>query len=405
MVNENINNEDTNDSMCPNLQTLDALVETFERTYDWSLVIRIGDMYAKGCYPSYAPDDESALKIYKMASKSPDRLVSSEALYKYTDLRLNPLSPEDRKGRPFPRQTSDRLIESGKKRLRTIPLSHFMKGKSKYIPSPRSVVTRGPEVNNVVIIEDAPLGNVPLGNVPLGANTVRHNYTLDTQNVHDHGVSASVRENIKSVISELGTDNTYDRQEVIESVMNVLRETGLKEKELNRAFRVIVSLVPDMINSIGCSQMDVLNATFKKIQKVKDPNIKKNLFESLGKNLASGIERNNVVCSTGKIGRIITTLEGVDHGDLGIDGPKLQKAVPIEVVRTEISALASKVRTDVLSECSDKQVSDYNMNSSTVLSNKMNSRFRGDVKKIYVDGLHLSEKVLDPIVDMYASAF
>ena len=108
----------------------------------------------------------------------------------------------------------------------------------------------------------------------------------------------------------------------------------------------------------------------------------------------------------GKIGRIITTLEGVESKELGDEGStKIQKSVPIGVIRNEISTLASKIRNDVLSESSEKDVTDYNNLPNSKLSDVMNNRFRGEVKRIYVDELHLSEKVLNPIIDTYSSVF
>ena len=156
---------------------------------------------------------------------------------------------------------------------------------------------------------------------------------------------------------------------------------------------MLVSLVPDRIESIGCSQLDVLNATKDKIDGVKDGSVKRNLFETLGKNLASGIERDHVVCSTGKIARIVSTLEGTSI--------LKNKAVPIEVVRREIGQLASKIRRDVLSEVSQQQVDDYNSSALSGLSITMRERFEHEVDSVYANGMGLSHKVLRPIIAMY----
>ena len=394
---------------CSEIHKLDTLVENFERTHDWSIPIRVGDMYARGCYPKYSPDDASALKIYTAVSKCPDPEVAAEALSRCVDLRTNPVPEADRKGTSFPGETCDRVVSHIDDFLRKVPLSQYLR-RRKSLDSinsqTRTTSSRGPEFSHV---EPTTL----LGNLDDEPNIIEnpgHNnvYKLDTQNVHDHGVSASVRENIKSVVGELegnGSSVAYDRQEVIEEVMKELRDTGMGEEDMGDAFRVVVSLVPDKISSVGCSQMDVLHATLTKIKKVPDPVIRNNLMESLGKNLASGIERGHVVCSTGKIGRIITTLEGVDSASLGSPENQLQKSVPIDVVRNEISALASKVRGDVLSKYSEQQVSDYEKSSDSRLSHEMNTKFREQVQETYVTGLHLSEKVLGPIIETYASVF
>ena len=98
--------------------------------------------------------------------------------------------------------------------------------------------------------------------------------------VHSHSVSAAIRENIKSIVAEQGPKKPYDRVKLIDDVMAKLRTTGMKKKDEEKAFRVLVSLVPDKISSIGCSQIDVLNATVNKINSVKDEKVRNNLQES-----------------------------------------------------------------------------------------------------------------------------
>lgn len=216
----------------------------------------------------------------------------------------------------------------------------------------------------------------------------------DSQNVHDHSISQTTRQNAAQIVEE-GAD--YDSIELVDCIMDRLRESKLSDKEIADAFRVLVSLVTDKIESIGCSQLDVLNAVMNKIDGVKDGVVKKNLFETLGKNLASGVEREHVVCSTGKIARIVSTLEGT--------GLVKNKAVPIEVVRREIGQLASKVRDDVLQEASAEDVDVYNTGGPSNLSVKMKKGFRDEIESVYVEGIGLSPKVLEPMVAIYAKEF
>lgn len=356
---------------CPEIQRLDALVDFFETTRDWGVLVEVGDMYARGCFPFYCADPSTAIKVYAVASRCPDAIVSTRAMSRYSDTRTNPISSSlDSLGRPFPAATALRLVESADYQIKRAPFRVFTKNRRPPVPEPVAVVA-----DTVV----APKRLV-----------------LDKQNVHDHAVSTAIKQNVKQIVE--GVDEEYDRVELIDSVMDELRGTNqLSDQKMCDAFRVLVSLVPDKIESVGCSQIDVLNATIKKINGVKQSCLRSNLYETLGKNLASGVERGLVVCSTGKIGRIISTLEGTDL--------VAQKAVPIEVVRNEIATLASKVRDDVLSEVSKTDVECYNSSSVHTLSSKMRSRFEELVKTTYVDGLGLSSKVLDPVVKMYSSEF
>ena len=227
-------------------------------------------------------------------------------------------------------------------------------------------------------------------------------FQLDPQNVHQHSVSTILRSNAKALIKE-GDGTPYDRVELIDEVMAKLRTIGITKQDEKKSFRVLVSLVPDMVSSIGGSQLDILDATFNKIKNIEDEEVKKNLFESLGKNLASGVERGNIVCSTGKIARIISTFEGVEPDVLG--STNLKKAIPMDTVRIEIGNLASKIRNDVMGEASEKERTDYNISDTSKLTNIMKDRFKNEVQKTYIDGLKLNKKIIDPISDLYGSAF
>lgn len=350
---------------CPEILNLESLVNFFERTRNWAVLVEVGNAYARGCYPFYGADPSTALQIYQLASRCPDRVVAAQALSRYADTRLHPISIKDRCGQPFPAEVARRLVRHAEYHIQRCPQT-INRTRRQPTPTPTPAL------------------------IPQVAANVVDPLALDKQNVHDHSISQTTRRNAKDIVVE-GAE--YDRLELLDSVMDELRKSKLKEKTLGDAFRVLVSLVPDRIESIGCSQLDVLNATKDKIDGVKDGSVKRNLFETLGKNLASGIERDHVVCSTGKIARIVSTLEGTSI--------LKNKAVPIEVVRREIGQLASKIRNDVLSEVSQQQVDDYNSSALSGLSITMRERFEHEVDFIYIDGMGLSQKVLQPIIAMY----
>lgn len=353
---------------CPEIQKLKSLVSLFERTQNWALLVEIGDMYAHGCFPFYGTDAHTGCSIYQLASRCPDLLVAARAMSRFVDTRLHPISPKDSVGKPFPIGPAKTLLLHAEYYIERCPRTF---NRARRQPTPRPPVV-APERTTV-----------PVATLP-----------TDKQNVHDHAIAQTTKNNVKDIVVDRGD---YDRVELIDDVMSALRTTKLCEKVLADAFRVLVSLVPDKVESIGCSQIDVLNATKSRIEEVEDKHVKKNLVETLGKNLASGIERGHVVCSTGKIARIVATLEGTDLVK--------NKAVPIEVVRREIASLASKVRDDVLSNVSREDVVAYNTSSLSHLSAKMRARFEREVDAVYVAGLGLSPKVLAPIKALYSAEF
>lgn len=364
-LHEHVCEEEKREEDCSHIKKLDALVSCFETTKNWGTLVEVGDMYARGCFPLYRADPSTAAKIYATAARCPDALVSTRALSRYRDTRTNPItSAADSVGRRYPQSAAVVLVESADHHIRRAPFHSWTRTRIK--PRPAAPKRRA---------------------TPL---------KFDSQNVHDHGVSRSIRQNVRQIVE--GTRQDYDSAFLIDSVMHELRESReLPREMLADAFRVLVSLVPDKIESIGCSQLDVLNAVKQKIDGVEDKCLKSNLFETLGKNLSSGVERGSVVCSTGKIGRIVSTLEGTDL--------VANKAVPIEIIRNEIGTLASKIRDEVLSEVSKTEVDAYNSSTAHTLSSRMKSRLEARVTSTYVDGLGLSHKVLEPLVSAYSSEF
>jgi hypothetical protein len=414
--------EDIVENVCPDLQRLQSLINKFEQNNDWAELVLIGDMYAKGSFPVYSPDENTALRIYSIVSKCPDALISSSAMSKYIDTRMNPLSLEDRMGIPFPKDISLSLIKSAEDRIKRVPLSEFMGSSSRIIKSNtenRRLINRTHQERTIRHTNPVVLGTPILGpnhpialeldqivprDIPVNIDQVpRQQFQLDVQNVHDHAVNASVTNNIRSLIAENGNTATYDRVELIEEVMGKVKEARLSKQNEKKAYRVLVTLVPDMISSIGCSQIDVLYAVFNKIKSIDDKNVRKNLFESLAKNLSSGVERGHVVCSSGRIGRLITTLDGIDQVHLG--STAIQKAVSMDTVRNEIGILASKIREDVIRESSNEERDNYELSDTSRLTTVMKDRFNREVKKTYIDGLKLQSEIIAPISELYGSAF
>ena len=373
---------DSQPTECTEIAKLNSLVQFFERSRRWAVLVEVGDMYARGCFPFYGTDPSTACRVYRVASRCPDRLVAAVAMSRLSDARLNPISPRDSAGPPLPPRFASKILRHAEYHIQRCPPS-FQRVRPQ--PPARQSPTQSPRPSP------------PRPSPPRPSPVV----ALDKQNVHDHAVSRQTKRNAKEILRSLGEKNS-DHVELIDSVMSELRAVGrLSEEDLAAAFRVLVSLVPDKIESIGSrSQLDVLCAVRAKLDQVEDSVLKKNLFETLGKNLASGIENGLVVCSTGKIARIVSTLEGTDFLE--------HKAVPIDTVRREIGTLSSKIRSDVLADLSPAEVDDYNSSPPgpvSPASSRMRERLEEEVDKTYVRELGLSSQVLQPIVAMYSREF
>lgn len=373
-------NTDRTQKQCPELKRLESLVNFFQETTDWAVLVEVGDMYHRGCFPFYGTAPETALTIYQMASRCPDRVVAARALSFFANTRTNPVSHRDSAGQPFPPEIATRLLGIAEHQIRTTPFDQFNNQLRvrQLKPVPSAVPVAAPKAQKAPVV--APL-------------------VLEKQNVHDHAVSQTTKKNVKHIVAADGGVGVFDRVELIDSVISELKEVkNFSDTKLGDSFRVLASLVPDKIESMGCSQLDVLNATFRKIRSVENQSLRANLIETLGNNLASGIEHDHVVCSTGKIARIVSTLEGTDLVE--------NKSVPIEVIRREIGTLAFIVRADVLSEVADSDRNAYNSCTTVhALSDQMKERFRAQAHETYVVGLGLSPKVLWPLLEVYITEF
>ena len=113
--------------------------------------------------------------------------------------------------------------------------------------------------------------------------------------------------------------------------------------------------------------------------------------------LASAIEKNLPVCLTGKISRIQGVLDGQEDVTSALG---LRVAMPMWVVRQELSALASKVRAEA--EAASDSVADGGTDED---GDGGEAEFRRRAFAEYVEKLGLSEKVLAPVVDEYAQGF
>jgi len=403
---------------------------------DWEILVRMGDIYGRGVYPFLQPDDKTALLMYTTGSKSPDANVVDLSVSRYFDLRQNPVDSHDREGDTMRIEYAHDVCRAANEYIRTIPVEVFESRKptlklAMIPPPPRTGPTRffsGPltsEETRPRIIARVPpptVERVPTENNRGLINRMRAQRGRDRavvenvdeltggkQNTHDHGVTSATKTNIarlKKEFESLGLK--FDSNDVvIENAMKIfrrVRERSRTDEKVNftadnlaDCHNVVTSLVPDEYAGTGVSQTNILGLVLWKIGTL-DPDIREGVEETLGKRVASGIERGVPVCATGKLSRCISVFEGV-LGDT-------QKSVSINVIKKEIAQLASKVRDEFLKHvgptglqayCSELSVPDY--------SNRMATDLRNRVKDQYIDKLNFSPSVIDPLVDSYADAY
>lgn len=296
------------------LGELDAAVSAFERSKDgdWTLALEVASAYERGSYPVFRSDPETARALFHViAASCPDAAVAAHARTRIVAHRMSPSAPEDDAGAPMPRACADRLV--------------------------RLIATvRKPTKPALEVIHEDPRLVLAL------AETEPPAVYSDAQNVHDHGVVASLR-SLRSLRS-LGSLGSLGADEDVEkAVASVLDHDGVSPETKADALEFIERGVDDRVNeSLGTSSKAALGAVWKRIEAIEDPEWRSNAVETLALQMADGYNRGHVVCSTGRIARILGALDGV------LPDAEHTPIRPTWAVKEEIASLAAKCSAEAL---------------------------------------------------------
>lgn len=400
---------------------LQKLLDTLEREPDaWDALVAMGDVYRNGAFPRYLPDDDMALDCYKLASRCPDGDVAGIAQSKYVQTRQTPVPNEDRAGAPLPAQYGRRACALAKRRLSEAKgdsrasLWQRPRFPTKVEPE-RTFATLEPEATGVTLVARAgallPPGPVPhdddeadwmwlVEQLPVAATRpAPAHFMTDSQNVHDHAVTAATKRNLAALPPQTKTSPSQKAATNAEITDVLLRLGNLTDQEALDAMRVLDSLSEAKHSTLGVSEREALTRVWGRIQQEHDPQLRDNLTETLAKQLASGVEHGHVVCSTGKIARITGTLQGADLNDM-------ETARPTWAVKDELATLAAKVRDDVLGGLDASAAAAYERGEpNSAAEERMKSEFRRRASETYVRELGMSAAVLEPMVAAMEAAF
>jgi len=297
------------------------LINDFKDNSDYSILLQVGNIYQKGIYPRYRCNKEMASECYKIAARCHLPEIASLGQLKYMENYNDTILEIDNIGKEIPEIYGVELCILAKEYIDNTPYNFFsIKPKHQDTFEPISTI----QANYALI--------------PIQNNVVEY-VNNDFQNVHDHAVSNIIKTNInelkKNTIHQNPTQNEIDINEaLIKATNKILENPYLSENEKGNALLVVKSLDDKKHLGYNVSEKEALKITMDKINNMNSN--KDNLIEILGKQLASGIESGNIVCSTGKIARIIGTFDGTDAD--------LSSVRPITAIRNEIATLAAKHR-------------------------------------------------------------
>ena len=361
----------------PEFMKLNNLLHEFLREPGlWDNVIAVGDIYRTGSYPRFKYNKNMAIECYKVAAMCPDNEIAGIAQVKYIETcsENNNVQDIDNKGEELPDYFGREICTFAKEIIQNTPYNSFTRPTNKNIrvePVYYDINAVGQETHFTLFT---------LQNQRRNQND--HVYKNDLQNVHDHSVSHIVKKNIDTI--------KLQNQDLQQSQDHVITETPSVEQnvihsiithpELNESVKGNAIVVlrdlnkKDKHGTFDITESDALCLIWNKINKEKDSIKKSNMIEILAKQLDSGVENGHVVCSSGKISRIIGTLDGIDDS--------IVQSRPIWAIREEIANLAGII-----------------MNSNHIQNPQQ--EFKHRVEKTYIQELHLDPNIINPIIEEY----
>jgi hypothetical protein len=364
----------------------------------WDALVAMGDVYRNGAFPRFLPDDDMALECYRLASRCPNGDVAGIAQSKYVQTRASPVSQADRAGAPMPVEHGRRALALASRRLAELP-ERTVYSRPKRIPEPEPAPALHDDhldwawVDAVATAAEATL--IPVG-AAVAAPPAR--YRADSQNVHDHGVTSATKKNLDGLRARSSARGEALSEEEIKDAL--LRKGNLSDAEALDALRVIDSLEGELRHStLGVTEREALAVVWGRIRREPDAALRDNLTETLARQLASGVEHGHVVCSTGKIARIASTLEGAGLPDVAAT------ARPTWAVKEELGTLAAKVREETLAGLDAASASAYERGEAPAAEERMRDEFRRRATATYVTDLGMSAAVVEPMLEAMEAAF
>ncbi len=214
----------------------------------------------------------------------------------------------------------------------------------------------------------------------------------DTQNVH----SSTVGSCAAAVLKECQKVPQLTYKEAVDLLFEASAKFKVDVSQINRVLR---RFTLDTHARYDASDTDVFRAVVSKIQSNPDADLRANLMEILARQLESAVERGQVVCSTGRIVRILSVFDGVD----ALGSGTTQKIVPEWALDQEFANLAARVRAHVLDKASPTDRADYESGASEKLTDMMSAEFQNEARKTYAGVLE--SDAIERKMAVYTSAF
>jgi hypothetical protein len=382
------------------------LLESIEKEHNPEAVLMIAELYRVGIHRSVNPDKVTAARIYQtmidFASKFPRHIVQT-ARQRHTEtldmLMRNERDADFHEGammlsREFPfdlartlARFADVSVPLRWERNEALPVldvrQHVVNnlhGNALYEDAAAALVNlqagetieegaaRDPFLVEFVFPPTRPVGVQPQDIREIARVQVQVNN--DSQNVH----STTVLNCATKILEGASKHKKVSFEEAQGKVIEAATRT---QCDITKIQRVIAQLNGEVHSRFGKSDREIFLSMVAKIQAESNQTKRENLMEVLCHQLESGIENGAVVCSTGRIVRILSVYDGIDGS--------AQKIIPEWALDQELANMAFRVRELILSKATEAERSAYDSAESNVLAERMNEEFTKEASAAYKD--------------------
>jgi hypothetical protein len=358
-------------------------------------LLNIGKIYMNGVHPHYLPDKVLAHKIFNI------NVPKSDNLHKWCQFYIKEINHLFYDNDTLPQHNEYYLLP-------TSILYDIQKAYKKLIDSKKSlIIYKTPalimkkEIDLPEDYEETLMPEIDIVEFP------RPEIRNDSQNVHSHTVQNVSKNIIDSIIATTPLQTKFDHnKDDLIRILVKMKEDAVKNNEnfdidISKVIKVTDSLNDNQHSKYNKSEKDVFNVIYSKIYDLKNANNREELFKSFAKSLESALEYDKVVCSTGKIVRMVSTLDAMDDS--------VPNLVPEWAINEEIANLAGKIREKIMNEASEQEKRAYDLLNpnenekklSENVSNKMKNELKNKCFNDYVKTGIMSEELMDLTLQEY----
>lgn len=347
-------------------------------------IIEIANIYLHGLHPNYLPDKLTAGKIYGAFSRDLRCSQGLKSACHEKTQEISALGYIDLDNVPEPGREYFALPQTIIEDLNA-SLDAALLMKAEIVPykyqyqRPHRHPQQAPSYDNDDIQQalwnDAQIRRVTAVKVADVLDVLpEQNIRSDSQNVHSSTVQNAALVKMKAIEQSTPVKSDFEaNKKAFLAALSDKHQSSKKDIE-----RVLDSLNEGKHSRYGKSETDVFNIVWSRVNDPVNNERKSDIIDVLAQNIASGVEHDTVVCSTGKIIRMVGSLDAMDTEPL----PDLK---PEWAINEEIATAAANVRKEVLETSTSDERAAYEAASPTdiqkEIADKVTQKMRDNLKR------------------------